>query len=146
MHDLSLFSTQLTFYAFNIVNWVEKRLNSWVKMCKICQITLSADVLFGLKNVGRQHDFMKFWLFHTWIESFFNPIDFLCLKKQAIKSMGVEKRLNSLVKMSKICQITLSAYVLFSCKNVGRQHDFINFWHFHQWFESFFQPNWLFKP
>ena len=43
-YELSLFSTQLSFYALIKSIGLEKRLNSLVKMSKICQITLSADV------------------------------------------------------------------------------------------------------
>ena len=34
--------------------------------------------------------------------------------------------------------------VLLCFENVGRQDDLANFWHFLTWFQSFFQPNWLY--
>ena len=67
-------------------------------------------VLFRCENVGRQRDYANIWHFHQWIEPIFNSIEFLCLNKVN----WVEKRLNSLVKMSKICKITLSADVFHS--------------------------------
>ena len=94
------------------------------------------DVLFCCENVGRQLEFANFWHFHQWIESFFNWIEFLGLNKVN----WIEKRLNSLRKMSKICKITLLVDVFTMTQNLGRQRDFANFWHFHQWVESFFNP------
>ena len=38
------FFEPIEFLGLNKVNWVEKRLQSYEKMSKICQITLSADV------------------------------------------------------------------------------------------------------
>ena len=61
-----------------------------------------------------------------------------------IKVNWIEKRLKSCEKMSKICQIILSAEVFYRCENVGRQRDFANFWHFHQKNWVFFQSNWLY--
>ena len=40
-----------------------------------------SKVLFRCENVGRQRDLGNFWHFLTWFQSFFNPIEFLGLKK-----------------------------------------------------------------
>ena len=63
-HELSLFSTQLSFYALTKSIRLIKRLNSLVKMWKICKISLSAEVLFSCENIGRQRDLAIFWHFH----------------------------------------------------------------------------------
>ena len=82
-----------------------------------------SKVLYRCENVGRQRDFASFRHFLTLIESFFNSIEFQCLNKVN----WIEKRLNSLEKMSKTGKITLSTDVLFRCENVGRQRDFAIF-------------------
>ena len=64
-HELSLFSTQLSFYALIKSIGLEKRLKSLVKMSKICEITLSADVFSPNQNIGRQHEFENFLHFLT---------------------------------------------------------------------------------
>ena len=105
------------------LNWIEKRLNSCEKMSKICKIMLSADVFTTKQNVVRHCDFINFLHFHQWIESFFNPINFT----KAWKLNWVEKRLNSLVKMSKICEITLSADVLTTKQNLEKHSTVLLF-------------------
>ena len=70
-------------------------------------------VLFPSENVDRQRDFTHFY---QWIESFFNPIEFLGLNKVN----WVEKSPNSCKKMSKICKITLSADVFTTKQNLGK--------------------------
>ena len=99
----SLFNS-IEFLCLNKVNWIDKKTQFIGENVK-SEITLSADVLLPFKNVCRQRDLANFWHFHTWIESFFNSNEFLCL----YKVNWVEKRLNSWLKMLKICQITLSA-------------------------------------
>ena len=78
------------------------------------------EVLFRSENVGRQRDFANFWHFLTWIQSFFKPIEFLGLNNVN----WFEKRLKSCEKMSKICQITLSADV-FTAKQNLRKHSIV---------------------
>ena len=74
-------------------------------------VKMSADNVF----------FSIFWHFHQWIESFFNSIEFLCLNKVN----WIKKRPNSWVKMSKICEITLSANV-FTTKQKLRKHSTVS--------------------
>ena len=93
-------------------------------------------VLFNCENIGRLDDFANFWLFLTWIQSFFKINEFLGLNKVN----WVEKRLNSCEKMSKNCEIILSADIFTSKQNLGRQNYFANFWHFLTWIQSFFKP------
>ena len=71
---------------------------------------------FVVKNVGRQRDFANFWHFLTWIQFFLKPIELLDLNKVN----WVEERLNSCEKMSKICKITLSAFVFTTKQNLGK--------------------------
>ena len=52
-NKLSLFSTQLSFYALIKSIGMQKILNSLVKMLKICKITLSADVFTTKENLGK---------------------------------------------------------------------------------------------
>ena len=73
-------------------------------------------VLFHCENVGRQDDLANFWHFFTWIQAFFNPIEFLGLKKVN----WVEKRLKSCEKMSKLSKIILSADVFLTKQNHGK--------------------------
>ena len=42
--------------------------------------------------------------------------------------------------LGKMLYGTVECFPIFLClcENVGRQDDFANFWHFHQWIESFF--------
>ena len=95
-------------------NWGEK---GYIFSTKV-HSGMFPEVLFRCENVGRQRDFEIFWHLHQWIESFFNSIEFLCLSK--VK--WIEKGLNSLVKMSKFREITLSADV-FATKQNLRKHS-----------------------
>ena len=79
-------------------------------------IGMLRKVLYHCENLGRQRDFAIFWHFHSWIESFFNSIEFLCIDKVNC----VEARLNSVVKMSKIYKIMLSADVFATKQNLGK--------------------------
>ena len=102
--------------------------NSWsflvsqkkIYMTKKKQSTVECFLRFGfvVQNIGRQCDLANFWPFHTWIESFFNSVDLI----KPYKLNWVDKRLNSSVKMWKICQITLSADV-FTTKHNLRKHS-----------------------
>ena len=77
---------------------------------------LLREVLFRWENIGRQDDLANFWHFLTWIQSFFNAIEFLGLNKVN----WVEKRLKSCEKKSKICQIILSGDVFTTKQNLGK--------------------------
>ncbi len=52
-NELSLFFNSIEYLCLNKVNWVEKRLNSSVKMSKIYKITLSVDVFTMKQNLGK---------------------------------------------------------------------------------------------
>ena len=129
-NELSLFSTQLSFYALIKSIELKKDLIYWWKF-------LSAEVLFRCKNVGRQRDFTNYWHFHQWIESFFNSIDFI--KAQTLN--WVEKRLNLLhwwkcQKLSKLrCGLTFS-HRNKTFENIPLGNFLLNW--------VFFQLNWLY--
>ena len=84
-------------------------MNSWHFHACIwpCTVECFARFCFVVKNIGRQDDFANFWHFLTWFQSFLQP-NWLYL---GLKTQLGWRRLNSCEKMSKICQIILSADV-----------------------------------
>ena len=108
----------------------------WLVLISIQHSGMFPEVLFRCENIDRQRDFAYFWHFLTWIQSFLKPIEFLGLRKVN----WVEKRLQSCEKMSKICEIILSADV-FTRKQNHEKHSTVHgvessFWQRNIWYKS----------
>ena len=82
----------------------------------LCTVQCFPRFCFVVKNVGRQDDLANFWHFITWFQLFIKPIEFLGLNKVN----WVVKSLKSCEKMSKNCEITLSADVFTTIENLGK--------------------------
>ena len=111
-----IFRGSVTCSAFTISTKKEAEVTHVTSLRMTLKLVYSgmfSKVFFRGENVGRHCDFANFWHLHRWIESFFNSIDFIKAKK-------VDKRLNSSVKMSKICKFTLSADIFTTKTNLGK--------------------------
>ena len=59
-YEFSLFVKTIEFLGLNKVNWVEKRLKSCEKMSKICEMTMSADVVTTIQNLKKHSTVQPF--------------------------------------------------------------------------------------